>query len=130
MGDFSGKINKLSCHGVVVGLWGYLNALAFSTLAAHLGGGMNPRVVTLLSEVLRNRHDKYSKGRSVVARADSRLSILPRRWSKGRAIRSDPHFPPEINGPAVGDDRGPSLLLAHGLGISGRVQPVRWRVAR
>ena len=70
MNGFSGKINKLSCHGVVVGRWRYLNALAFSTLTAPLGGGMNPRVVTLLSEVLRSRHDKYSKGRSVVARVD------------------------------------------------------------
>lgn len=51
VGDFSGKINKLSCHGVVVGRWRYLNALACSTLEAHLGGGMNSGVVTLLSEV-------------------------------------------------------------------------------
>ncbi|HHO2166164.1 TPA: hypothetical protein ACRTM3_003920, partial [Aeromonas hydrophila] len=49
--DFSGKINKLSCHGVVVGRWGDLSALACSVLAAYLDGGMNCGAVTLLSEV-------------------------------------------------------------------------------
>ncbi|KHA55150.1 hypothetical protein NM74_18290 [Aeromonas hydrophila] len=51
MGDFSGKINKLSCHGVVVGRCEDLHVLACSMLAAHLDGGMNWGVVTLLSEM-------------------------------------------------------------------------------
>ena len=50
----------------------------------------------------------------------------------GIPAQSDPRFPPEINGPAAGDDRGPFLLLAHGLGISGPAPPGRrgwdWRV--
>ncbi len=50
MGDFSGKINKLSCNGVVVGRCEDLHALACSMLAAHLDGGMNCGAVTLLSE--------------------------------------------------------------------------------
>lgn len=67
MGDFSGEINKLNCHGVVVGLWGYLNALTYSTLAAHLGGGMNCEAVTLLSEVERSRQGEGIKAGSVMA---------------------------------------------------------------
>lgn len=51
MGDFSGKINKLSCNGVVVGRCVDLSALVFSTLAAYLGGGMNCGAITQLSEV-------------------------------------------------------------------------------
>lgn len=35
----------------------------------------------------------------------------------GISARSNLRFPPEINGPAAGDDRGPFLLLAHGLWV-------------
>lgn len=44
----------------------------------------------------------------------------------GVPIRPEPYFPQEINGPAAGDDRGPFLLLAHGLGVSGPALPDRW----
>jgi len=44
----------------------------------------------------------------------------------GAPIRPEPHLSQEINGPAAGDDRGPFLLLAHGLGISGPALPGRW----
>lgn len=92
-GGFSSKINKLSCHGIVVGRWRYLNALAFSTLTAHLGGGMNSGVVTLLRVAQRRRHGEGIKAGSVMVWA----------YQSGQ-IRSSHN----VDGPAVGDDRGPS----------------------
>ncbi|ONG07595.1 hypothetical protein BWQ95_14290 [Aeromonas hydrophila] len=64
MDDFSGKINKLSCHGVVVGRCEDLRALACSVLAAHLDGGMNCGAVTLLGEA---QHRCQSEGIKVGA---------------------------------------------------------------
>lgn len=97
MGGFSGKINKLDGHGVVVGLWGYLNALTFSTLAAHLGGGMNSGVVTLLSEAQHRRQGKGIKAGSVMV------------WAYQSGQVSSSH---NVDGPSVGDDRAHLVVSA------------------
>ena len=74
---------------------------------------MNCGAVTLLSEA------QYSTDARVRA---SRLGSD----GMGVPIRPEPHFPQEINGPAVGDDGGPIFFVvsARSASPAGRHRPV------
>ncbi|KWR65965.1 hypothetical protein ATO50_18765 [Aeromonas hydrophila] len=93
----------MSCHGVVVGRWGYLSALACSMFAAHLGGGMNCGAVTLSSEAQHRCQGEGIKAGAVMAWASpsSQLCMSHQR----------------LMGPLSVTTGGPFLLLAHVLQV-------------